>query len=279
MKLRHALGVLGVGLCTGPMLTTGVASAAPTHGATGHSFRTSRVVGAPLGPNGSVSTPVAMGSNNAGESTNWSGYADTGQSYSTVTSSWIQPAATCASGENSYSSFWVGLDGDGSQTVEQTGTDADCSTGKPTYYAWYEFFNAADPAGTPSYDYTDPVKPGDQFTATSTYQGGTSYNETITDNTEGWSESTNGTDAGTQASAEVIAEAPSSVSGSTLQRLPLANFGKVDFAGSTVNSQPFGSVGNTNALNMYNSSRTTEDASASDLSGGTNFTDTWLASD
>ena len=34
----------------------------------------------------------------------------------------------------------MGLDGDGTNTVEQIGTDADCSSGKPVYYAWYEMY-------------------------------------------------------------------------------------------------------------------------------------------
>src|SRR4051794_32080572 len=58
-------------------------------------------------------------------SSNWSGYAVTGGTYTSVSASWTEPSVSCSG--TAYSSFWVGLDGDTSSTVEQTGTDADCS--------------------------------------------------------------------------------------------------------------------------------------------------------
>src|SRR5690348_12236358 len=61
-------------------------------------------------------------------STNWSGYAVTGPngSVSSVQGSWIVPSVTCAKHSATYSSYWVGIDGFSSGTVEQTGTDSDC---------------------------------------------------------------------------------------------------------------------------------------------------------
>src|SRR5262249_704814 len=73
-------------------------------------------------------------------SSNWSRYANTGRTLTDVKGSWTQPSATCSSGQTAYSSFWVGIDGDTTNTVEQTGTDADCASGTPTYYAWYEMY-------------------------------------------------------------------------------------------------------------------------------------------
>src|SRR5574337_1127022 len=67
-------------------------------------------------------------------SINWSGYANTGTTFKVVKGSWTQPSVTCGASETSYSSFWVGIDGDTTNTVEQTGTDSDCSSGTPTYY-------------------------------------------------------------------------------------------------------------------------------------------------
>src|SRR5262245_28473695 len=61
-------------------------------------------------------------------STNWSGYAATGSAFTTVSATWVQPAGSCTSATR-YSSFWVGLDGYASNSVEQTGTDTDCSSG------------------------------------------------------------------------------------------------------------------------------------------------------
>src|SRR5690242_2672875 len=61
-------------------------------------------------------------------STNWSGYAtfNSGTTFTDVQGSWTQPTATCSSKKKTYSSFWVGIDGYNSGTVEQTGTSADC---------------------------------------------------------------------------------------------------------------------------------------------------------
>src|SRR5260370_36349871 len=79
-----------------------------------------------------------------GSSTNWSGYAvetnlATPQSgvVSDVKGQWIVPSVTCNS-TATYASLWVGIDGYSSNSVEQTGTDSDCSGGSGVYYAWYE---------------------------------------------------------------------------------------------------------------------------------------------
>ncbi|MGN6721755.1 MAG: G1 family glutamic endopeptidase, partial [Marmoricola sp.] len=55
-------------------------------------------------------------------SSNWSGYATTMGPFTSVSASWTQPTVNCAATgkKSAYSSFWVGIDGDGSSTVEQT---------------------------------------------------------------------------------------------------------------------------------------------------------------
>jgi hypothetical protein len=166
--------------------------------------------------------PIHMRTNST--STNWSGYAVTGGRYTSVSSSWTQPAASCSG--TAYSSFWVGLDGDTSNTVEQTGTDADCSGSTPQYYAWYEMY--------PKYpvNYSNTVRPGDHMSASVTTNGSGSFTLTISDSTQGWSRTTTARlKSAKLASAEVIAEAPSSSGGV----LPLANFGTVGFTSATVN--------------------------------------------
>ena len=111
-------------------------------------------------------------------STNWSGYAVTGSRFTSVSSSWTEPTATCSG--TAYSSFWVGLDGDTSNTVEQTGTDADCSGSTPQYYAWYEMY----PKFPVNLGFT--VRPGDHLSASVTTNGSGSFTLTITDSTQGW---------------------------------------------------------------------------------------------
>ena len=158
-------------------------------------------------------------------STNWSGYAVTGGHYTSVSSSWTEPTVSC-SGTTAYSSFWVGLDGDTSSTVEQTGTDADCSGSTPQYYAWYEMY--------PKYpvNLRGTVRPGDHLSASVTTNGSGQFTLTITDSTQGWTNTTNARlKSAKLASAEVIAEAPSSSQGV----LPLANFGTVSFSGASAN--------------------------------------------
>src|SRR5580704_9531878 len=102
------------------------------------------------------------------DSTNWSGYAATGANFTAVTGTWKIPASTCAKGPGSqaeYAAFWIGLDGWTSSSVEQTGTDSDCSNGTPSYYAWYEFYPE------PSYyaGRLTNLSPGDIMTSSVTY--------------------------------------------------------------------------------------------------------------
>jgi Peptidase A4 family len=59
-------------------------------------------------------------------STNWSGYADTGSSFSDVSASWTEPGASCSSRTTSLAAFWVGIDGYSSDSVEQDGTMIEC---------------------------------------------------------------------------------------------------------------------------------------------------------
>jgi hypothetical protein len=172
-------------------------------------------------------------------STNWSGYVVTGASGSvtSVTGSWIIPATTCKKGAAAaYSSFWVGMDGWTSSTVEQTGTDSDCSSGTPAYYAWYEFYPA------PSYyaGKLTNLSAGDLMQATVSYASTGEFTTTVEDVTKKLSYTATYTPAKTAAvpartSAEWIAEAPSGSSGV----LPLADFGTVDFG------ENFTSIANT----------------------------------
>jgi len=117
---------------------------------------------------------------NAASSTNWSGYAAASGTYTSVSATWNEPTGTC-SGSAKYSSFWVGLDGYNSTTVEQTGSEVDCSGSTPQYYSWYEMY--------PAYpvNFSNPVSPGDHFHGSATFHGGSSYTLVLKDTTKGWS--------------------------------------------------------------------------------------------
>ena len=197
---------------------------------------------------------------------NWSGYAANGASGSdtSVSSSWTQPAISCDSGGDTYSSFWVGLDGFNNSALEQTGTEADCIGGQAEYGAWWEVLPASESP------YNVPVEPGDQLTATVTDNGG-SFAMTLTDSTEGWSKTTNhaGSSGFQDSSAEVIAEA-TSVGGEIAQ---LSDFGSVGFSGSTANGSALGDAA-PDEITMQNDQSGDVMAQPGGISGGS-FGVTW----
>jgi Peptidase A4 family len=195
-------------------------------------------------------------------SSNWSGYSAINGRYTSVSASWTQPTASCTS-TTTYSSFWVGLDGDGSSTVEQTGTSADCSGGSPRYYAWSEMY--------PKFPVTlsVAVRPGDSISASVTTDGNGRFTLMLTNKTNGQSSTTSQKlPRARLASAEVIAEAPSSSGGV----LPLTNFGTANFSAATVNGLAIGNF-NPDKIDMVSGS--TVKAQTSALSGGASFSVAW----
>jgi Peptidase A4 family len=203
------------------------------------------------------------------ESTNWSGYAVTGANgaYKSVTASWKQPTATCTGRGDQYASFWVGLDGYSSDSVEQTGTDSDCDGRTAEYYGWYEMY--------PAYpvNYSNAVSPGDSMTASVTFTGTETYTLVLKDTTKGWTETTTKNESGLdRSSAEVITEAPSSSSGV----LPLADFGTVSYSASTANGSSLGGQSPTEIIMIDNSGRDKDSTSSINSGGG--FSNTWIRS-
>ena len=197
-------------------------------------------------------------------STNWSGYALTGAApYTSISSNWVQPTADCSATPNSYSSFWVGLDGYNTNSVEQTGTSADCSGSTPNYYGWYEMYPKLP------VNYSNPVVPGDSISASVVYLGSNQYKLTLSDTTQGWTQTTTQTSTvATRGSAEVIAEAPSSITGV----LPLADFGTVNFSGTKLSPN---SIAGANPITMETSGGTVKaKPSAANKSTGS-FSVTW----
>jgi len=158
-----------------------------------------------------------------GTSTNWSGYAVLGASFTRAEGSWIVPKAHCAGvTELQYAATWVGLDGatTTSPTVEQTGTLSDCNGSTPSYRAWYEFYPS------PLFELTGfPVKPGDKISASVTYSSSTKeFTVKITDETTAktFTKSQKVATA-IRSTAEWIAEAPCCTTTGGI--LPLADFG------------------------------------------------------
>ncbi|HTQ56024.1 MAG TPA: G1 family glutamic endopeptidase [Bryobacteraceae bacterium] len=218
--------------------------------------------------------------NGTSQSTNWSGYAALGSGFTRAVGSWVVPAATCSSGSQ-YASFWVGIDGYGSGTVEQLGTEDDCTGATPSYHAWYEFC-CKEPEITIS---NFPVKPGDVIAAVVSYNG-SGFVLAIKNVTTGQTYKKTGNIAGAQrASAEWIAEAPSS--GGVL---PLTNFGTMVFGKDSTGvagtntatlggvTSPIGRFPTFYQITMVNGSGNPKAVPSILSTDLTSFSDTWVAS-
>jgi len=209
-------------------------------------------------------------------STNWSGYADdnsAGNTYSVVTGSWKQPTISCSGFSEQLAAFWVGIDGYNSDSVEQDGTLGECFLGFTFYYTWWEMYPTNDIQVV-----GESLDAGDSITA-SVVRSGDSYTLKVTDSTHtsnSFSTTQTCSDC-SNASAEWIAEAPSSSSGVE----PLANFHSWTETGATVTSGSTAGVISTfpnDEITMIDSSGKVKAQPGSLNSSGNGFTVTWEAS-
>jgi hypothetical protein len=161
------------------------------------------------------------------QSTNWSGYADTGSNFSKVTGSWSEPGAVC-SRSTTYAAFWVGIDGYSSNSVEQDGTLIECYQRTAYQYSWWEMYPTNDIQVV-----GESVAAGDSISA-SVVRSGNSYTLEVTDSTHSANSFTTTQTCSNCAnsSAEWIAEAPCCTSSGGI--LPLAEFGTWTESGATV---------------------------------------------
>lgn len=259
--------LVAVAVAAGTLGLAAAASAAPAP--------TPLIAGNPLSLTSPLSlapmVPTGQATRGSVSSTNWSGYAATGSGFTDVKGSWIAPTATCPSSTASYSSFWVGIDGYTSTTVEQLGTSADCN-GKnhPHYYAWYEMYPASP------VNLSLSVTPGDSISA-QVSRSGTTYTLSITDSRSG-SFSIKKTLAGAaDSSAEWIAEAPS-ICSITCSVAHLADFGTGHFSSSSAtDSTASGAISafpHTEIV-MKTSGGVVKAQPSALSASGTAFTDTW----
>jgi hypothetical protein len=202
------------------------------------------------------------------QSTNWSGYADTSTTFTTVTGNWTEPSVSCTS-RTSLAAFWVGIDGFTSGSVEQDGTLAECSGGSAFYFTWWEMYptNAIQVVGS-------SVQPGDSISA-SVVRSGSSYTLKVTDSTRsGNSFTTTQSCSGcANSSAEWIAEAPSGSRGV----YPLSDFHSWTLSGATVNSGVISSYADDEITMVDSSGRVKAQPGALNGSGN-GFSVTWVRS-
>jgi hypothetical protein len=222
---------------------------------------------------------------NSFASENWSGYAATGNngSFTSVSSTWVQPALNCAALPkiNSYSAYWVGLDGFSDQTVEQIGTEANCINDTASYSAWFEMY----PQNPYEVPFGMSIAPGNSITASVKYNPAAytvirgrqrllsyaSYSLTLTNNSTNKSYTAKITSRYNygRSSAEVITEAPYSNG-----TLPLSDFGVVNYTNSLANNLPLGIFANLQEIVMDNPAGMISTPSPFD-STNKNFNVTW----
>jgi hypothetical protein len=156
-----------------------------------------------------------------------------------IKATWKQPAVTCPSPNSNGAarvSFWVGLDGDQTSTVEQAGTYVICNgpNNTPVYQGFWEMYvpaNDGTSQGAVLKPSQFPVNPGDTVAASVTYLSDSYWLE-LENATNGQKFSVQKSCAATggcrRATAEWIVEAPAS------GNYPLANYGTMQFTGRSV---------------------------------------------
>lgn len=233
---------------------------------------------------GSVASLPATLTVPAEGSDNWSGYVDVDGVFTGVAGTWTVPSVTCPDPNADYfSSQWVGLDGAGSQTVEQDGVEADCLYGTPSYNAWYEMFGdnaVAQGAEVPIDPDAYPVDPGDSITA-SVAVDDSRWTLVVADTSTlhaGWTFTFTTTFSAQQASAEWVVERPEDCTSSGCALTSLADFGSVTFTNATVQSTTSGpgSISSQNDVALYMTDGYIDLDATTDLDPtGTTFTVTW----
>jgi hypothetical protein len=202
-----AAGAAGTTEAAGTPGTAGAAGTAkPAPALTGAAATAPRPVVVPNIPGPRLSCAAAKlrctGSSNSLFSSNWSGYVQTGGSYTSVSATWTVPTARSTGNNQTDSSTWVGIDGWGNSNLIQTGTEQGWNGASAYYRAWYEILPANE---TISFN----VSPGDNIYATVRQLSGTQWQMYLTDLNSGATISQTATYTGQQASAEFIQEAPS----------------------------------------------------------------------
>ena len=215
-----------------------------------------------------------------GTSLNWSGYAAAtslshpqNNAVTAVSGSWTVPKLSHST-TNTYSAFWVGIDGYSSGTVEQIGTEHDWLHGSQSNYAWFEMY----PSGT--YEIVGfPVDVFDQIEGEVAYKGENVFQLTLVNYTKNVytviPTSYTRSASALRSSAEWIVEAPYL---NTV--LPLAHFGAVAFTNCSatllgytgaINSSHWAST----PLTMISPSGVIKSLPSGLSAGGKNFTLTW----
>jgi peptidase A4-like protein len=191
-------------------------------------------VGLFLTASGAASVPTAAPTSFAPHAgslalSNWAGYIAGGSStqFTTASADWTVPTVTCLANRDLFAP-WIGIDGYGDSTVEQTGVATSCASGAPESEAWYEMFPKR-----PVY-LKEPVSTGDAIAGSVSYSLAIAkFTITISDVTQGWTFTVSKKLKKAQrASAEAVIESPVSA----YPRIPGVTFTNVLFNGEALST-------------------------------------------
>ncbi|HLZ25787.1 MAG TPA: G1 family glutamic endopeptidase [Chloroflexota bacterium] len=181
------------------------------------------VTGRP-GPSLVTPPPVLPFPDDQGTSHNWSGYAATGGTYTSVTGTWTVPQFT-ADGTFGIDAAWVGIGGVDSHDLIQAGTQQTVNgSGSTQYEAWIEMLPRT------SRPVPLRVHAGDSVTVSIAEQSPDQWLISFTNNTTGQPYQTTQHYVSSRSSADWVEEAPSGGRGNLL---PLDNFGTIAFSNGT----------------------------------------------
>ena len=172
-------------------------------------------------PGTGTETGIPTAATSASTSSNWSGYAASGGTFTSVTATWTVPNVT-ATGAGA-DATWVGIGGLQSRDLIQAGTQAMVNGGSVEYEAWIEMLPASSRPVALS------VTAGDSVTVTLTQAGATDWSIAMKNNTTGERYTTKVKYASSNSSAEWVQEAPSVGRGLA----PLDSFGTLTFTSAS----------------------------------------------
>ena len=199
-----------------------------------------------------ANTVPTLGPGGPEQSTNWAGYVASGGPFSSVSAEWRVPEVRPGTQPTEVAAMWVGLDGRGTETLEQIGTISGMLGGTRYHAAWFEM------VPSPPVYLTMDLKPGDLVAASVRATGDGFYQLSIVNRTNGERYTTLQHSTGADpVTAEAVLEAPGTIGGLA----PLPDFGMVGFRDATVDGRPIGTF-RWRRLSMASDSTVQADTSA-----------------
>ena len=162
-------------------------------------------------------TPASVTSS----SSNWSGYAASGGTFTSVTATWTVP--TVSENSSGADATWVGIGGLSSRDLIQAGTQAMVDGSGVVYTSWIEMLPQS------SREVPLSISAGDSVTVSITQQSGNDWLIAMKNNTTGGTYNVTVQYGSSNSSAEWVQEAPSVGRG----LVSLDQFGTVPFSGAS----------------------------------------------